>query len=214
MTGVIMPSGAGQDLDNEGYRSCQDAGASAVRAVEGDGQGFQAAVQDSEGIDMEVPVRVAGCTPRAASPRLVSAPREVRAGGWAQRVRPHPGSSPECNPPLRGPSCEARRARDGSASSSSPPRRRPPDVAQPGAGNTSWYTGRKGSPGRGPSQSGRWGWWLLQEIGRTGNLPWGGPFPRSAFCAAVWLQQLKLQCRAQGTEAGHPVILNSAVRAV
>lgn len=214
MTGVVMPGGAAQDRGNEGCSCCQDAGAPAVRAVEGDGQGFQAAVQDGDAIDEEVPVRVTGCAPRAASPRLVSAPREVRAGGCAQRFRPHPGSSSECNPPRRGPSCGARRVRDGSASFSWPPRRRPPDGALPGAGNTSWCTGRKGSPGPGRSHAGCWAWWLLQGIGRTGNLPWGGPFPRSAFCAAVWLQQLKVQCRAQGTEAGHPVILNSAVRAV
>jgi hypothetical protein len=81
MTGVIVSGGARQDRGDEGRRGCQDAGASAVPAVEGDSQRFQAAVQDGDGIDEEVPVRVAGCAPRAAAPRLVSAPRKVGAGG-------------------------------------------------------------------------------------------------------------------------------------
>lgn len=48
MPRVIMLACEGQDCGDEGHGGRQDAGTAALCAVEGDGQGFQAAVHDGD----------------------------------------------------------------------------------------------------------------------------------------------------------------------
>lgn len=71
--------GAGRDLGYEGCGRRKDAGAAALRAVEGDSQGSAPPVHDGDGVDEEVQIGVAGPAPGTAPARLVSVPREVGA---------------------------------------------------------------------------------------------------------------------------------------
>lgn len=71
--------GAGRDLGYEGCGRRKDAGAAALRAVEGDSQGSAPPVHDGDGVDEEVQIGVAGPAPGTAPAGLVSVPREVGA---------------------------------------------------------------------------------------------------------------------------------------
>ena len=89
--GGVALSGPAQNVSGQNCGGCQDPGASASSAGDGQGEGIFPGVQDGDRVGEKVPVRVAGGAPGAPATGLVGLTGHIRVGCAAHPGQTRPG---------------------------------------------------------------------------------------------------------------------------